>query len=128
MTQKTLFDMEVPILESSNSLNSKNHIMPVSITYICTYNIAQVAQILNLPFGKNILLRILREKDIVDYSNSPYFQYFELGYFKRIEKMRYNNSGYSDFVLLVTDPGLKFIQELLKTISYPNKKIRKVTV
>jgi phage antirepressor YoqD-like protein len=101
--------------------------MPESNLYANTYNIAKVAKILILPYGRNKLFQILRENDILDSSNTPYIQYFEFGYFKHIEKIRQNNSGYSDFVLLVTDPGLKFIQELLITNSCNNKNFRQVT-
>ena len=88
-------------------------------------DIGQCAKILELPFGRNILFRELRERGIFFKSkNEPKQFYIEKGYFQLKEKWIENHSKQESFMtlkVLVTQRGLGFLSTLFK--SEPKSKI-----
>lgn len=86
---------------------------PDTNTYTATFRMNEAAKILDLGFGRNTLLSILRDKDILDYENTPYQRYVDQGYFKLIIKPRPCQRHRYDKVTLVTDKGLDFLRKVL---------------
>ena len=80
-------------------------------SYHQTFRMNEAAKILNLGFGRNTLLSILRDKGILDYENTPYQRYVDQGYFKLIIKPRPYQRHRYDKVTLVTDKGLDFLRK-----------------
>jgi len=81
-------------------------------------DIGQAAKILKLPYGRNTLFRILREKGIFfKNKNEPKQEYIERGYFKLYEKTipRSSHPALMVITVLVTQKGLLFLSKLLKT-------------
>lgn len=69
-----------------------------------------------LQIGRNKLFQFLRDKDVLDYDNTPYQSFIDRGYFeittKEIPRNRHRNK--LQLVTLVTPKGLKYIEKLLK--------------
>jgi anti-repressor protein len=75
-------------------------------------DIGQVAKILELPFGRNILFKKLREKGIFFQNrNEPKQCFIESGYFQLKEKFinRKEHEGFVVIKVLVTQKGMQFI-------------------
>ena len=88
-------------------------------------DIGQCAKILELPFGRNILFKKLREQGIFfKAKNEPKQLYIERGYFQLKEKWIENKKTEESFMtlkVLVTQRGLGFLSTLFK--SEPKSKI-----
>jgi phage antirepressor YoqD-like protein len=87
-------------------------------------DIGQCAKILELPFGRNILYKKLREQGIFfKGKNEPKQVYIERGYFQLKEKWidRKENDSFMIVKILVTQRGLGFLSTLFK--SEPKSKI-----
>ena len=85
------------------------------------FDFKKVAKIINVKgLGRNNLIALLREQKILDYSNTPYQKYVNLGYFKVVER-EYNdyfgNSRVSTKTV-VFQKGIDFILRLLKRLGY----------
>ena len=81
-------------------------------------DIGQAAKILKLPYGRNTLFRILRQKGIFfKNKNEPKQEYIERGYFKLFEKSipRTNHPSFIVITVLVTQKGLLFLSKVLCT-------------
>jgi phage antirepressor YoqD-like protein len=79
-------------------------------------DVGQAAKILGLPYGRNTLFRKLRELGIFfKYRNEPKQEYVNRGLFKLREKWiePNNHDGFTVLKVLVTQPGLSFLAELL---------------
>jgi anti-repressor protein len=92
-------------------------------------DIGEVAKILNLPYGRNTLFSVLREKGIFFKSkNEPMQQYISKGYFEVKEK--FVEIGEKKRVLTVqtfaTQKGLGFIAKTLGIIKAPTNKALKI--
>lgn len=80
-------------------------------------DMGQAAKILRLPFGRNTLLKQLREAGIFFKSrNEPKQEYIQRGYFQLKEKWieRKNHTGFVVPKVLVTQSGLAFIDRMMK--------------
>lgn len=77
------------------------------------YTMNEVAKILNLGFGRNTMLKMLRDKHILDKRNVPYQQYLSRGLFILHAKKRSKQFYKLDKVTLATDKGLEFIRKVL---------------
>lgn len=79
-----------------------------------TVDIGTVAKVLMLPYGRNTLFSILRDKKILMSDNKPYQEYMSRGYFKIIEEP-YNKNG-NTFIGLKTvvfQKGLEYIKKVV---------------
>lgn len=85
------------------------------------FDFKKVAKIINCKgLGRNNLMAILKEENILDYQNLPYQRYVTQGYFKVVEK------NYIDFFgneristkTVVFQKGIDFIIRLLKKLGY----------
>jgi hypothetical protein len=85
-----------------------------------TYNWKEVANLLQLGFGRNTLIKILRELGLLDYDNYPYQSYFDSGYFVVRIKPRPAQPHKSDVVVLTTDKGLGFLSKKLANVKPSN--------
>jgi len=120
LKQNPTKNMDVSVKLISTLLKTKNTSMNSINTFTNTYSILEVAKMLNFPYGRTTLYRLLREKEIINLQNIPYPEYRNLGYFKLHEKFRQGNAIQSDTVLLVTNSGLDFIKRLLDSDLNPN--------
>jgi anti-repressor protein len=78
-------------------------------------DIGQTAKILQLPFGRNILFRKLREKGVFFMNrNEPKQEYIDRGYFQLKEKYieRSDDKSFVVIKVLVTQKGLELIANL----------------
>jgi prophage antirepressor-like protein len=76
---------------------------------------SQVAKVLKLPYGRNKLLAILREKNILfKTTNEPYQTYIEKGYFEIKQKFipLKNKAKIPVFQTFATQKGLGFVAKL----------------
>ena len=83
---------------------------------------SQVAKILGLDFGRNILYRKLREKGILFKStNEPKQVFVNKGYFKLKETTYTNGEGQMKVSMqtFVTQKGLGYIAKLFQIITLP---------
>ena len=90
-------------------------------------DIGEVAKILNLPYGRNTLFSVLREKGIFfKNKNEPFQQYVTKGYFEVKEKFHEvsDTKGFLAVRTFATQKGLGFIAktlEVIKTTDYSQK-------
>jgi phage antirepressor YoqD-like protein len=79
-----------------------------------TVDIGTVAKVLMLPYGRNTLFSILRDKKILMSDNKPYQEYMNRGYFKIIEEP-YNKNGntFIGFKTVVFQKGLEYIKKVV---------------
>jgi anti-repressor protein len=92
-------------------------------------DIGQCAKVLELPFGRNILFRELREKGIFfKNKNEPKQAFIERGYFKLKETFIETNTHGTISVIkvLVTQRGLGYLSTLFESVPSP-KKLKKIT-
>lgn len=80
-----------------------------------TYNWVEVAQNLNMGFGRNTLLKKLRYLEILDEDNYPYYEYLNEGYFEVHSKDRTTQRHKSDIVILTTGKGFNFLKKVLSS-------------
>ena len=78
-------------------------------------DMALAAKTLNLPFGRNILFQILRDKGILDAKNIPYQVHRNAGYFRVVESTFEKPDGTVcvSFKTVVYQKGLDFIRRKL---------------
>ncbi|WP_159522877.1 phage regulatory protein/antirepressor Ant [Sunxiuqinia indica] len=85
----------------------------------------QAAKILGLPFGRNTLLKKMRQKGILFANrNEPKQEYVNRGYFTVKEKFieRNDHPGFVVLKVLITQKGLNYLSKLFKT----DKPIKKM--
>jgi len=86
-------------------------------------DIGEVAKILNLPYGRNTLFSVLREKGIFfKNKNEPFQQYVTKGYFEVKEKFHEvsDTKGFLAVRTFATQKGLGFIAKTLEVIKTPD--------
>ncbi len=79
-------------------------------------DVGQAAKILGLPYGRNTLFKKLRELGVFfKYRNEPKQEFINRGFFKLKEQWvePNNHDGFVAVKVLVTQPGLSFINELI---------------
>ena len=79
-------------------------------------DVGQAAKILGLPYGRNTLFKKLRELGIFfKHRNEPKQEYVNKGYFKLREQWvePNNHDGFVALKVLVTQPGLSFLNDTL---------------
>jgi len=93
-------------------------------------DIGEVAKILNLPYGRNTLFNVLREKGIFfKNKNEPFQQYVNKGYFELKEKL-HEVSEEKVFLTTrtyATQKGLGFIAKILEVIEIPSSSIKSLS-
>ena len=84
-------------------------------------DMGQVAKVLNLPFGRNILYKKLRERGILfKHRNEPMQAYIERGYFNLIEEyVEKDGNTFINLKVLVTQKGLEYISKLFPSQQVP---------
>lgn len=90
-------------------------------------DIGEVAKILNLPYGRNTLFNVLREKGIFfKHKNEPFQQYVAKGYFEVKEKFHEvsETKGFLVVKTYATQKGLGFIAKTLEVVKIQNDKIK----
>ena len=90
-------------------------------------DIGEVAKILNLPYGRNTLFSVLREKGIFfKNKNEPFQQYVTKGYFEVKEKFHEvsDTKGFLSVKTFATQKGLGFIAKILEVIDIPSNNIK----
>ena len=90
-------------------------------------DIGEVAKILNLPYGRNTLFNVLREKGIFfKNKNEPFQQYVSKGYFEVKEKFHEvsETKGFLIVKTYATQKGLGFIAKILEVVKIQNDKIK----
>lgn len=81
-----------------------------------------VAKLLeDLGFGRNILLALLRDKDILDKRNQPYQQYVDRGYLK-FKEIYVEKTDKLAFQPLISQKGLNWLIKKLIEWGYLDKK------
>lgn len=81
-----------------------------------------VAKLLeDLGFGRNILLALLRDKDILDKRNQPYQQYVDRGYLK-FKEIYVEKTDKLAFQPLISQKGLNWLIKKLIEWGYLNKE------
>lgn len=81
-----------------------------------------VAKLLeNLGFGRNILLALLRDKDILDKKNQPYQQYVDRGYLK-FKEIYVEKTDKLAFQPLISQRGLNWLIKKLIEWGYLDKE------
>lgn len=80
-----------------------------------TVDMEGAVKVLGLPFGRNTLLKKLREMKILMPNNHPYQQHVNSGYFKLIQTTynKPNGSTYTYYKTVVFPKGLDAIKRLL---------------
>ncbi|MBA1335903.1 MAG: hypothetical protein HPY66_1721 [Firmicutes bacterium] len=69
----------------------------------------------SLGIGRNILFKVLRDRKILMYNNTPYQEYIDRGYFKVVEKpIIMGGEAINKPQTLVTSKGVDYIAKLLK--------------
>ena len=80
-----------------------------------TFDLSEVAKNLKLPYGRNILFKILRERGVLMKDNAPYQRYVDVKYFEVIQSEYQTKDGKVHIVLQtrVTDKGMKWLAKNL---------------
>jgi len=89
--------------------------------------IGEVAKILKLPYGRNTLFNVLKEKGVFfKNKNEPYQQFINKGYFELKEKFqeRKNHPPILIIQTFATQKGLGFIAKTLGVIPTPPKRVK----
>jgi anti-repressor protein len=117
------------LLENENLKLENNKMKPRSEFVDKVFNtdalidIGEVAKILNLPYGRNTLFSVLREKGIFfKNKNEPLQQYVSKGYFEVKEKFHEvsETKGFLTVKTFATQKGLGFIAKTLDIITVQN--------
>jgi anti-repressor protein len=92
-------------------------------------SISQTAKVLGLPYGRNKLFQILRQRGLLfKNKNEPYQQYVEAGYFKLKENL-IERPGFESFTsvqVFVTQKGLGFISKKIGLLQPEVKEMKLV--
>jgi anti-repressor protein len=89
--------------------------------------IGEVAKILKLPYGRNTLFNVLKEKGVFfKNKNEPYQQFVNKGYFELKEKFqeRKNHPPLLIIQTFATQKGLAYIAKTLDVIVVPGKRVK----
>lgn len=80
-----------------------------------TFDMSEVAKILNLGIGRNKLYEILRSKNILRANNEPYQQFVNAGYFKIVESTYVDLKGATHIgnKTVVYQKGLDYIRKII---------------
>lgn len=79
-----------------------------------TVDIGTVSKVLMLPYGRNTLFSILRDKKILMSDNSPYQEYMNRGYFKIIEEpYKRHGETFIGLKTVVYQKGLEYIKKVV---------------
>ena len=79
------------------------------------YSFAEAAELLNLPFGRNKLYKILVEMGLLDEEHMPCESMFKKKYMTYRNKLvPKNGTPHSSVIPFFTERGLSFIEELLQ--------------
>jgi len=115
---KNEYDLRLKAEKQIKVLAPKAELMDRVLDTDTNIDVGQVAKILELPFGRNILFEKLRQNGIFFKNrNEPKQEYVERGFFKLKEKIIYRNEHDSFVVIkvLVTQRGLEFISKMFQT-------------
>jgi anti-repressor protein len=88
--------------------------------------IGEVAKLLGLPYGRNTLFSVLKEKGIfLKHKNEPLQKYVNSGYFEVKEKLHQISSSKSVLTVqtFATQKGLGFIAKTLKLVTTSNRAL-----
>jgi anti-repressor protein len=88
--------------------------------------IGEVAKLLGLPYGRNTLFSVLKEKGIfLKHKNEPLQKYVNSGYFEVKEKLHQISSSKSVLTVqtFATQKGLGFIAKTLNLVTISNKAL-----
>ncbi len=85
-------------------------------------DVGQAAKILALPYGRNKLFEVLRQRGIFfKERNEPQQKYIKAGYFRLKEKWieRNNHDGFCVVKVLITQKGLSWLAQELEVVKTP---------
>lgn len=118
--------LEVLQLEN-NKMKPRSEFVDKVFNTDALIDIGEVAKILNLPYGRNTLFNVLREKGIFfKNKNEPFQQYVSKGYFEVKEKFHEvsETKGFLVVKTYATQKGLGFIAKTLEVVKIQNDKIK----
>lgn len=129
-THLEVIQSEMALLLENENLKIENDKMKPRAEFVekvfntdALIDIGEVAKILNLPYGRNTLFNVLREKGIFfKNKNEPFQQYVSKGYFEVKEKFHEvsENKGFLTVKTFATQKGLGFIAKILDVIKVQN--------
>lgn len=129
-THLEVIQSEMALLLENENLKIENDKMKPRAEFVekvfntdALIDIGEVAKILNLPYGRNTLFNVLREKGIFfKNKNEPFQQYVSKGYFEVKEKFHEvsENKGFLTVKTFATQKGLGFIAKTLDVIKVQN--------
>jgi anti-repressor protein len=133
-THLEVIQSEMALLIENESLKIENNKMKPRAEFVdkvfntdTLIDIGEVAKILNLPYGRNTLFSVLREKGIFfKNKNEPFQQYINKGYFEVKEKF-HEVSEVKGFLVVktyATQKGLGFIAKTLQVIDIPSNNTK----
>lgn len=133
-THLEVIQSEMALLIENESLKIENNKMKPRAEFVdkvfntdTLIDIGEVAKILNLPYGRNTLFSVLREKGIFfKNKNEPFQQYINKGYFEVKEKF-HEVSEVKGFLVVktyATQKGLGFIAKTLQVIEIPSNNTK----
>lgn len=133
-THLEVIKSEMALLIENETLKIENNKMKPRSEFVdkvfntdALIDIGEVAKILNLPYGRNTLFNVLREKGIFfKNKNEPFQQYVSKGYFEVKEKFHEvsDTKGFLVVKTYATQKGLGFIARTLEVINIQNDKIK----
>jgi len=129
-THLQVIQSEMALLLENENLKLENEKMKPRSEFVdkvfntdALIDIGEVAKILNLPYGRNTLFSVLREKGIFfKNKNEPFQQYVAKGYFEVKEKFHEvsDTKGFLAVRTFATQKGLGFIAKTLEVIKTPD--------
>lgn len=132
-THLEVIQSEMALLMENENLRIENDKMKPRSQFVdkvfntdALIDIGEVAKILNLPYGRNTLFSILREKGIFfKNKNEPFQQYVAKGYFEVKEKFHEvsETKGFLTVKTFATQKGLGYIAKILEVIDIPTKTL-----
>lgn len=133
-THLEVIQSEMALLLENENLKIENNKMKPRAEFVdkvfntdALIDIGEVAKILNLPYGRNTLFSVLREKGIFfKNKNEPFQQYVTKGYFEVKEKFHEvsDTKGFLSVKTFATQKGLGFIAKILEVIDIPSNNIK----
>jgi len=136
-THLEVIQSEMALLIENESLKLENDKMKPRSQFVdkvfntdTLIDIGEVAKILNLPYGRNTLFNVLREKGIFfKNKNEPFQQYVTKGYFEVKEKFHEvsDTKGFLIVKTYATQKGLGYIAKILEVIEIPVTDIKSLS-
>jgi len=114
--EKTLLSEEnVVLIEENSKLQEKSDFMDVCCNTDSLFSMEETAKILKLGFGRNTMLKELRNLKILLSSNTPGQAYINAGYFKVMENL-INIGSFNRVVstTYATHKGLEYLGKIFK--------------